>query len=289
MKTPQECCEKWMKLRGLAMYSPQMEEAMKLFLEWYEDGGDVAEPTDEEVDRIARVLCNADAHDEPHEDSWRTMPETDRRHYKHMARAAYAHIGAEVANLREQVNGLCEIDMNAMAALSEVVGLRQELKQARAERRTRPAKVRFDCTAEDAAKEMQCMKHVIRNVYCEWDDLGENYKDDFRKAFDMFLPFLASRAVIEVPADVPSAVDIWDAYLKSGKANEVALVDWILPYLAPWLQPRTVTAEQVEQAARAARQDSSMGCNWPDAVAQMHWEVGIRAAFAAAGFNVEGE
>lgn len=225
-----------------------------------------------------------------------------------------AHIGAEVANLREQVNGLCEIDMNAMAALSEVVGLRQELKQARAESNSATcAKQEHAVTIEGLIEKIEGLESELLKVRAERQTrpvkarfnpsiLGDDGyivvygSDDVRHNLDAgALECIFRHSVIEVPADVPSAEDIWDAYLKSGKANEVALVNWILPHLAPWLQPRTVMAEQIEKAARGLYENYVIW-SWGRAgdwtkesdVCRNLWKDRAIAAFAAAGFTVEG-
>jgi len=48
-----------------------------------------------DVEALAKAICRGDAHDEPHEDSWITTLPLDQDAYRHMARAAIAHLGLE--------------------------------------------------------------------------------------------------------------------------------------------------------------------------------------------------
>jgi len=219
-----------------------MEEAMRLFLEWYEEDRTVADPTDAEVGALAKTLCTA-----YYSGAWTAA-----------ARAAYAHIGAEVARLRE------------------------ELEQDRADRQTRPMKVRFPDVEEING-------HLIEN----------NFSTTKHIEMEEALRFAASRAVIDLPADVPSAEDIvtelvafWGGYSISPDRNDFGtVVRHILSRLAPWLQPRTITAEQVEQAARAAHAYTHEGWNteWEGETKEYQgkWLARIRNIFAAAGFEIE--
>ena len=56
-------------------------------------------PSDDEVEKLARVLCRWDAHDAPHEDSWTTTLLLDQNAYRHMARAAIAHLSTRPEGL----------------------------------------------------------------------------------------------------------------------------------------------------------------------------------------------
>ena len=126
-------------------------------------------------------------------------------------------------------------------------------------------KVRWTVTAEDAAKMMQHIKAGICDAYSAWDDLGENYKEDFIKTFEKLLPRLAAHAVIDVPAGVPSveeldsiANDAWeDAAAKTTNNRErqhamlSAIRDRILAGLAAETTTGAVLASEDEVEALA--------------------------------------
>lgn len=273
------------------------------------------DPTDAQVEALAKVMCET-----PWPNGvvvvWDETSQYTRQGFIIQARAAYAHIGAEVANLREQVNGLCEIGMNAMAALSEVVGLRQELKQARAEANSATcAKQEHAVTIEGLIEKIEGLEIELLKVRAERQTRPVKVRFDctWKEMFDAFLPgpdmsyeehalsYFAAHAVIDLPADVPSPEEIdnaWDLYCEDfhEDKNDCALtpVRFTLEHLSPWLQPRTVTAEQIEKAARGLY-ESYVIWSWGRAgdwtkeseVSRNLWKDRAIAAFAAAGFNVE--
>lgn len=155
------------------------------------------------------------------------------------------------------------------------------------ERQTRPVKVRFDVTAEELFWEMDDdnLPYPIENV--EGIALVQHAMDH-----------LAAHAVLEVPPGVPSVEELAEmaehTWLNGNGDNAeryrrmiVAIRDAIL---AAMPQPRAVTAKQVDAFAR-----EMSGVRW-----LLDWETltdpakesfraDLRAAFEAAGFNVEGQ
>ena len=263
MKTPQECCEKWMELRGLAMYSPQMEEAMRLFLEWYENDRPVAyEPSDAEVEELARVLADAAAEG---------FGESHGTYLRRLARAAYAHIGAEVARLRHKY----EVERDRANDL---------MNDSRCAFMEMPVKVRFDVSQQE--------------ILSKWNGAAARLAGMCDPVMEPWLPnlmaefcdFLASRAVIDLPADVPSAEELAKVIEYQIAIDGGADAASIVRILAPWLQPRTVTAEQVEAFAREMYR-VRWAMDWVTLTEPTRdpFRAHLRAGLAAAGFTVEEE
>lgn len=176
---------------------------------------------------------------------------------------------------------------HVLKALDERDHLRAELASLR-ERDSVPVKVRWTVTAEDAAKMMQHIKAGICDAYSAWDDLGENYKEDFIKTFEKLLPRLAAHSVIDVPAGVPSVPELGEIARRAnledsspGYWNTVATAirDRILAGLAqPSSNAGQFDADEVEALAWVIYGVRHHGWKWEQA---KEWSLAqARAAIA---------
>jgi hypothetical protein len=140
---------------------------------------------------------------------------------------------------------------------------------------------------KDIIKEMRDCAKCLRDTPAFSD-----IPDHVVKAMDRW----ASRLEAMHPADVPSAEELADVVSNAfgdfaGDWDDIA--NAILSHLSPWLQPRTVTAEQVVALAKALHKShENYFCRNGIFVVPFEnhaslWRCLAFAAFAAAGFNVE--
>ncbi len=199
------------------------------------------EPTDEQVEALAKAL------EEAHTRCEFTLHQPGDP-MRAAARAAYAHIGAEVAKLKaelailhpgETVEGVVG-DRDSCLLREE--RLKEDLVAALAERQTRPVKAGFNPSilGDDG--------YIV--VYGS---------DDVRHELDAgALECIFRHAVIEVPADVPSPEELaavgwenqkppatrphgikWENLSSDIQASIINKMEAARNHLSPWLQPRT--------------------------------------------------
>lgn len=255
--------------------STTRDEALALWKEHAttctERTGREIEPTDEQVEALADVI--SDAFDDCVGD------------WSDIARAAYAHIGAEVARLRAEMEEAKaekaewigdpepnaddvdavydESDATFGSVLYEAIrntphptALQRrtmmahcqamwkayhralsQLAEALAERQARPVKVHLPDVREVNG-------HLIQN----------NFSTTTHIEMEEALRYAASRAVIDIPADVPTRAEFAEllfSHIRTGRnfalsePELLAAVDAVLESLAPWLAANELTRDMI--------------------------------------------
>jgi len=132
---------------------------------------------------------------------------------------------------------------------------------------TRPVKVRFDCTAEEAYKASFNTGQWSKNM---------------ARLFD----YLATRAVIDVPEGVPGAEGLANVLVEAHRTNKNCreTAQAILDHLAPWLQPRREPVD-VEELARMLYERYHGVLQWGNSAQKPFWRDQARAAIAHLGLE----
>lgn len=206
------------------------------------------DPTDAEVEALAEVMREL-------------LRSNSRTVFADLARAAYAHIGAEVAKLRAELERVRDCKDELLERREEQAGMLKEIKRLKHAYEVERDRAN-DLVAEAKHKRLRPVK--VRSGISAyqldlWMQKELNWSTTPEKAIKL-IDYIHSHAVIEQPETRPvkvrfdvTAEEVWNTYLKSGESHETPLVDWILPHLAAHAvidAPREWSVEDVEALAK---------------------------------------